>query len=202
LSGRTVRQFVHNLGILWDRGEWASRGFGFGCVAAKDAVRAAQPQIASARRSNFGDGRYFILRRIRRECEGVNLARIEPRQAQVKVERLQFPKLECQSIEIPVGPAHGSVDHQPERFHLRIGPAVAGNHRHLPHLLRDGALQPKVTVDHLTIRLSEDRHGEAKLADARPDLIDGLVVLSGIVLVGLQPFDGPVFDAKPGEGRR
>src|SRR5689334_12955851 len=39
-------------------------------------------------------------------CESVDLARVEPRQAQVEVERLQFPKLHCQSFEIPFSPVH------------------------------------------------------------------------------------------------
>lgn len=58
-----------------------------------------------------------------------------------------------------------------------------------------------MTVDYFTVRLSEDWHGEAERAYTSPDLIDRLVVLAWIALVGLQPFDGPVFDAEPGEGR-
>jgi hypothetical protein len=56
-----------------------------------------------------------------------------------------------------------------------------------------------MTVNYLAIRLGEDRHGEAELADAGPDLIDGLVILARVTFVRLQPFDGPVFNAEPGE---
>jgi hypothetical protein len=102
--------------------------------------------------------------------------------------------------EIPVRPIHGAVHHQPESLNLRIGPAVARDHWHFTHSLRDGALQPKVTVNYLAIGLGEDRHGEAKFADAGPDLINGFVVLTWIALVRLEPLDGPILDAELGKG--
>jgi hypothetical protein len=59
------------------------------------------------------------------------------------------------------------------------------------------AFEPKVAIDHFAIRLGENWHGESELTDAGPHPIDRLVVLAGIALVGLQPFDRPVFDAEP-----
>jgi hypothetical protein len=38
------------------------------------------------------------------------------------------------------------------------------------------------------------------VSDAGPDLIDGLIVVTWVALVRLQPFDGPVFDPESGEG--
>lgn len=58
-----------------------------------------------------------------------------------------------------------------------------------------------MAIDYSTIRFREHRHREAELADADSDLIDVLVVFAWITFVGLQPFDGPVFDAEPG-GKR
>jgi hypothetical protein len=57
-----------------------------------------------------------------------------------------------------------------------------------------------MAIDYFIIRFREDRHPEAELADAGSDLIDGLVVFAWITFVGPEPFDGPVFDAEPGEG--
>jgi len=50
-------------------------------------------------------------------------------------------------------------------------------------------LSRRVAIDHLAIRLGEDRHGESELADAGTNPADRFVVFSGIALVGLQPFD-------------
>src|SRR6266853_2112294 len=59
-------------------------------------------------------------------------------------------------------------------------------------------------IDHFTIRRGEDWHGESELANACPNPVDSLVVLTWIAFVRLQPFDGPVFDAESfrGGGRR
>jgi hypothetical protein len=51
-------------------------------------------------------------------------------------------------------------------------------------------------VDHLTIRLGQNRHGEAELANAFTNPIDCLVVLARISIVRLQPCDRPILDVK------
>jgi hypothetical protein len=58
-----------------------------------------------------------------------------------------------------------------------------------------------VAVDYFTVRLGEDRHGEAKLSDACPNPIDSFVVLARVAFVRIQPFDGPVFDVEAMAGR-
>jgi hypothetical protein len=89
--------------------------------------------------------------------QAIDLARVESGEAEIKVRFLEILQLEGQQLLVPVGPGHGSIDHQPESLDLRRRPLVAQDHRDLGDAQLACGLQAQMTIYDLTVAAGEYR---------------------------------------------
>src|SRR5215469_14485929 len=125
----------------------------------------AEPEIAGAR-----DGILWNRRRcistllIRYSQQRIDLARIEPRQAEIEVLGIQILKLKREQRFVPVRPSHRAINHQPKGFHLLRRPFIAEKNGDFIDAELACGFQTQVTINDLAVAASQHRDLETKLA--------------------------------------
>lgn len=89
--------------------------------------------------------------------QAIDLAWIEPGQAQVVSGGLEVLQSECKQFLVELGPGCRPVHEEPKRFHLGRGPFVAKQRRNLRDAELPRAFKPKMAVDDFAITPRQNR---------------------------------------------
>jgi hypothetical protein len=171
-----------------------------GAVAAQQPALAEQPQIARPRHrlprclrlgvrrvvlrrpgchrlatGNRRAGNRAVARlgcqRIQPGQQPLDLRGLEPRQPEVELAHLlQLRELPREQRLVPAGVQRDAIVRKPVRRLLRLGQALAHDHRHRRQIEGFGGFQPAMPGDHLAVLVHQDRRDEAELDDRGRDL--------------------------------